>query len=223
MHEAASSFTSDFTPSLASLSAAIIAGVVAAVGWIAVHLFTSSRDREARRAASEAADRVKRLELLLKQAEAQISQFYGPVHGLIQQIEAIWNVSEKFENEINDEQIHQIKHFLRENYFAPYHEKIRLLMRDNMHLIEGTTLPHSFSEYIKHSMMQNIQIRLWNERKIDTSAIAGIEWPPQFNVDIKNGLINSTNRYYAIMNELNYHSNGDIEKIFFEDYDQIHC
>jgi hypothetical protein len=189
----------------ATLIAGIIAAFVTAVGWLAVHLFTSARDREARSAASEAADRIKRLEMLLKQAEAQISQFYGPVHGLIQQIWAIWEVKEKFRGGIDGDTYASIEFFLIDDYFATYHEKIRTLMRENMHLIQGAIMPDSFYRYIKHSMMENIQAKLWKDKQIDTSAINGLPWPEDFPTDVELGLRDAIGRYDSILEELRAH------------------
>lgn len=194
------------SPPAATLIVGILAALVAALGWLIAHLFTSARDRAARTAASEAADRIKRLEILLKQAEAQISQFYGPVHGLIHQIWAIWEVKQKFRGKIPDDDYDKVEHFLGDSYFLTYHEKIRILMRDNMHLIEAATMPESFYEYIKHSMMENIQIKLWNDKGIDTSTVKGLPFPNQFPRDVEQGLRGAIARYDEILEDLRVHN-----------------
>lgn len=82
-------------------------------------------------------------------------------------------------------------------------------MRDNMHLIDGATMPKSFYEYIKHSMMEHIQITLWNERKIDTSNVPGIPFVDDFPRDVENGLRGAIARYDAILDELRHDGLSD--------------
>jgi hypothetical protein len=41
------------------------------------------------------ANHVKRLEISLEQTESKIAEFYGPLHGLIRQIWATWEVKER--------------------------------------------------------------------------------------------------------------------------------
>lgn len=186
-----------------ALIVALVSAAVTMMGWIAVHLFTSARDRKARHESSQAADRLRRLEILLKQAEAQISQFYGPVHGIINQIAAISDVKNLFQGKLSNDYFKKSELILNENYFSSYHASILQLMRDNMHLIEGITMPDSFYKYIQHSMMQNIQIKLWSNNGIDTSIVEGIGWPEQFNNDVEQGLKRAIERYDRILIELN--------------------
>jgi hypothetical protein len=180
----------------------VLTVLATAVGWLVVHHLTVTRDREARVSASQAADRVRRLEILLKEAEAQISQFYGPVHGLIHQIWATWDVKQRFKGVLAPDAYAQIEQYLGERYFGAYHERIRALMRDNMHLIEGAMMPDSFYNYIEHSMMEHIQIGLWTERQVDTSAVAGISWDNAFAEDVERGLRDAIRRHDEIVEEL---------------------
>jgi hypothetical protein len=73
---------------------------------------------------------------------------------------------------------------------------------EKVHLIEGATIPQSFYDYMKHSMMENIQITLWNEQQISTLAAEGISWPRQFALDVERGLQVSMQRYEDLLAEL---------------------
>src|SRR5262245_27161777 len=111
-------------------------------GWIALHYFTALREIEARKAADARADHVRSLELRMKLAESKISEFYGPVHGLVYQIEAAEQIAKRMSEKLDEATMPTINHYLNERYFPPMHERIRGLMIDKMHLIEGEeTMP----------------------------------------------------------------------------------
>jgi hypothetical protein len=200
-------------PSTATLLVGSLTAAVTIGGWITLHYFTLRREEvarreghrrelEARRAAEARADYVRRLEILLKQTESKISDFYGPLHGLIHQIWATWEVKERMKGEIDPDTFQKVDHYLGERYFSPMHDEIRILLRSKMHLIEGDSMPPSFYEYIKHSVMENIQINMWNEKQIDTSMIKGINWPMKFPDDVAAGLHAAMTRYEGIIGEL---------------------
>jgi len=184
----------------------LVAGLTTAVtigGWIALHRFTALREIEARKAADARADYARRLEIRLKQTESKISEFYGPVHGLVNQILAMWAITERMSTELNDkDKMRAIEHYLNERYFLPMHERIRSLMIDKRHLIEGETMPKSFYDYIQHSMMQTIQVNLWDEKQIDTRSVPGIGWPPDFPKDVQNRLMGAIRTYDGLKGEL---------------------
>jgi hypothetical protein len=91
------------TPPIATLLVGILTAAVTIGGWIVVHYFTVRREMQARVAADARADRVKRLEILLKHAESQIGEFYGPIHGLIHQIWATWEVKQRIKAKLDSD------------------------------------------------------------------------------------------------------------------------
>jgi hypothetical protein len=199
-------------PGTATLVVGSLTSAVTVGGWIVLHYLTVQREAEARRdarqkelearlASDARADRVKRLEILLKQTESQIAEFYGPIYGLIQQIWATWEVKQRLKK-IDADLYLRADHYIGERYFSTLHEKIRSILREKMHLVEGVSMPPSFYEYIKHSVMENIQINLWNEKQIDTSTVPGIGWPMQFPDDVEKGLKIAMQRYEDILAEL---------------------
>jgi pimeloyl-ACP methyl ester carboxylesterase len=198
---------------IATLLVGILTAAVTVGGWIVLHYFTVRREAEARqdarqkeleaRLASDArVDRLKRLEILLKQTESQIAEFYGPIMGLIQQVWATWEVKHLMEMKLDPSIYQKVDHYVGERYFLVLHEKIRSILREKMHLLEGVSMPDSFYNYIKHSVMENIQINLWDEKQIDTSSVEGIGWPDQFPDDVKKGLRIAMQRQEDILAEL---------------------
>jgi hypothetical protein len=164
------------TQPIATLLVGFLTAAVTIGGWIALHYFTVRREVQARLAADARADRVKRLEILLKHAESQIGELYGPIHGLIHQIWATWEVKQRMKAKLDSDTYGKVDHFIGDRYFSVLHDKIRSIMREKMHLIEGASMPDSFYDYIQHSVMENIQINLWNEKQIDSSAVPSRGW-----------------------------------------------
>jgi hypothetical protein len=198
---------------IATLLVGILTAAVTVGGWIVLHYFTVRREAEARqdarqkeleaRLASDArVDRLKRLEILLKQTESQISEFYGPIMGLIQQVWATWEVKHLMQMKLDPSIYRKVDHYVGERYFLVLHEKIRSILREKAHLLEGVSMPDSFYSYIKHSVMENIQLSLWDEKQIDTSTVPGISWPEQFPDDVQKGLRIAMQRREEILAEL---------------------
>lgn len=198
---------------IATLLVGTLSSAVTVGGWIVLHYFTVRREADARNdarekelvgrlAADARADRIKRLEILLRQTEAKISEFYGPLNGLIHQIWATWEAKQTMKGVLDSDTYAKVDHYIGEKYFAALHEQVRSIIREKLHLVEGTTMPRSFYEYTKHSMMENIQISLWNERGIDTSRVSGIRWPAEFPKDVEAGLQAAMNRYEELLAEL---------------------
>jgi hypothetical protein len=96
----------------------------------------------------------------------------------------------------------KVDHYVGDRYFSALHDKIRTILREKTHLIEGASMPESFYKYIQHSVMENIQINLWNEKQIDTLAVKGLKWPREFPEDVKAGLEAAMGRYEEILAEL---------------------
>jgi hypothetical protein len=189
-------------PVTATLIIGALTAAVTVGGWITLHYFTLRREEIAGSRVAARADYVKRLEILLKQTESKIAEFYGPVHGLVDQIQATWEVSERFRGRLDPATFLNVQHYLGERCFSPMHHEIRSLMSGKMHLIEGESMPASFHHYIKHSVMENIQINMWNEKHIDTSMVPGIDWPEAFPKDVAKGLQIAMRRYEGILMEL---------------------
>lgn len=69
--------------------------------------------------------------------------------------------------------------FYRE-YFRPLHDSCRELLKTRLHLVEGSALPQSFYDYLRHSLQERVQQDLWSVHQIDTSDVHGIYFPDEF-------------------------------------------
>ena len=71
------------------------------------------------------ADHVKRLEISLEQTESKIAEFYGPLHGLIRQIWATWEVKERMKKGLDQNIYQEVDQYVGERYFYMLHERQR--------------------------------------------------------------------------------------------------
>jgi hypothetical protein len=190
------------TSQMATIVVGILSAAVTMTGWIVLHYLTRRKDIEARVAVDSRADRLKRLELNLQQLERQVSEFYGPIHSLIYQIWATWEIKHKMRPVLTNDVYIKIDHYFGQTYFSDLHSRIRDILREKAHLVEGGTIPDSFYEYMKHSMMEHIQIDLWDNKQISTSQAEGYPWPAQFADDVERGLTGALRQRQALLAEL---------------------
>jgi hypothetical protein len=171
---------------LPALIGAASAAVVAALGWLIVHVLASRRDLVARRD-SAARDHL----------EKQIEQLYGPLLGLIQHSRSAFAVAARILPRDQHGQVEfgrfsardgEIWRFFVEDYFLPVNAKIRVLIRSNMHLLEAGILPKTFADFFSHEVQFEALHRLWKEKGVDSSGVASLGWPTDFEADVQTTL-----------------------------------
>ena len=203
-----------------ALVVGLISAATTSLGWIVLHYLTRKREIEAREAiagreeqgreyARAQADRTRRLEILLKFYERQIQEFYAPLYSNIQLIWNVWRIGERFGNELTTSDDRaladlqtRIGQVLGVKYYLPLHDEIRTVIKSKLFLVDGVELPESFSKYLMHSVMEDVQRRLSDEDGIDTSSVPGVEWPFEFPDDVKAGLDAAMRRYEEVIQEL---------------------
>lgn len=63
-------------------------------------------------------------------------------------------------------------------------------------------MPKSYSTYLMHSVMENIQYNLREAEGVNTSSVEGTPWPTAFPEDVKAGLDNAMRHYDEVIQEL---------------------
>ncbi len=198
---------------IVALIVAMIAAATTSLGWIVVHLFTRKREIEAREfiakreengreIARAQADRTRRIEIQIKYYERQVQEFYGPLYSNIQFIRNVSFIRRRFEGKISEDDMKKMQHVLRVKYYLPLHIILRDILGTKLYLMKGVEIPKSFTDYLEHSVMQEVQLRLSEEDGIDTSSVPGVEWPPEFLNDVKAGLDQAMRSYDEIIQEL---------------------
>jgi len=159
---------------LMPLAPALIAAVVAVLGWYATYAYTQIRE-----------DRTRRLTTALEYRERQISEFYGPLSSLVEQIHNVWLVRRLIlkagQSQLSEDNRRKIVHYFWATHFNPLHRAIRDLLRTKLYLLdEHGRMPASFVAYFQHSVQEEVQQTLWDQFSIDTSFIEGTPYPPEF-------------------------------------------
>jgi len=158
------------------LIGAMITAAVAVIGWCVTYFYAKRLE-----------DRRRRLEIRLHHRSQQIEELYGPLLSLIEQIFKGWEVREEILEhcECSAEEKAAIKELIWRRYFSPLHTKIAGLLRTKLYLLEGITLPESFSSYLAHARHEDFRHLLRNELQVDTSGIPERPWPATFHPDVK--------------------------------------
>jgi len=154
---------------------ALLALVVTIFGWYATYFYTKRRE-----------DRTRRLEAKLKHMERQIDELYGPLHALIQQIFAVWQVREDLlkVSALTEAQKEAARDVIWREFFRPIHEQIQVLLRTKLHLVQGK-VPYSFEEYLQHAVNEATQHALFDKLQIDIPGTTQRKgWPKEFAKDV---------------------------------------
>lgn len=172
-----------------TITAALIAAIVAVAGWFVGNYLTSLRE-----------DRTKRLQLTMEQSAKQISEFYAPLLGLLKQLDTTYQVKEDM---VNQEPEHRdaISRIVYKEFFLPIHKEIGEILKHKIHLLEGNTIPESVRRYFEHFTSENIYWRLTEEGNI-TSSVKVSDFPEDFPNDMQINLDNVIKRYESAIQEL---------------------
>jgi hypothetical protein len=138
---------------VATVIAALIAGLIAGTGWFISSYLTGARE-----------DRTNRLRLTLDYSERQISEFYAPILGLLTRLNAIYKAQNQVSaRHITDLDLDKFHDFIYVEYFLPIHVEIANLINPKIHLLEGNRIPRSIESYLRHFASENIGWRVAKE------------------------------------------------------------
>lgn len=136
------------TGTMAAIIPALVAAVVAGLGWFVGASLTRRRE-----------DRTRRLQLTIEQAEKQVSDFYSPLIFLIEQLDAIYRIKDAMVKACPNKK-NQIDDIAYAEHFLPTHREIATLLKTKIHLLEGRAVPPSLLDYIYHFTSENIARQL---------------------------------------------------------------
>jgi hypothetical protein len=130
----------------------------------------------------------------------------GPLLSLVEQIFNVWQVRENIltapGNSLSPGQVHILREFFWEQYFAPLHSEIAALLKTKLYLLEGVLMPDSFARYLEHATQEACQYRLWKEHQIDTKHVSGLPWPEKFDEDVRDTLRRLMEQHQSGVEEL---------------------
>lgn len=159
---------------------ALIAAIVAAVGWFATYFLT-------RRAAAAGARR----DAALHHLECQLGELYGPlaflvIEGqrvfadLVEDFGETWAVGGRV---LEDAEVDQWL-FWVDRYFMPRNERIQELLSTKAHLIEGARIPDSYVAFVGHHSTWKLDHLRWKEQEIRERLYSRRRWPVEFAEDV---------------------------------------
>lgn len=153
-------------------------------------------------------DRTRKLQHMLEHYQKQIEEFYGPLFNMLYQMyvanhtqhEILYGATGQLR--VTPEQEEQIRNYFQEHYFVNLHDEIRAIIKSKLFLIEGSEMPNSFYEYLRHAAQERDQRILWQRYQINTSYLSGVPWPDQFHTDIKQGFETAMRNYERCLSGL---------------------
>ena len=173
--------------------AAALTGAVTAAGWFV------SKTIDARQQA-----RLKRAEFRRSYIQKQIEEFYGPLYSLAWQIITTNYLKGRMlgHPDLPEKDRSTIEDFLATRYFLPTHNRILSILKTKLYLLDGTTMPNSFYNYLAHAIQETVQHELWSERGVSTIFIPGSPYPKEFQQTILASLQKLMKEYEVNVREL---------------------
>lgn len=165
-----------------TIIAASIAASVAILGWIVTHLLTDARDR-----------RRQRIEAALRHTERQLEELYGPLAFLRAEgrqtfrdlLATLGRNHVFFGHDPLSDGDRQTWLFWVENDLLPRNEKIKKLLAEKTHLIEGGRVPDSYLRFLDHHNSWAIHHARWKQEAVEYPLHSKTNYPSEFNDEIE--------------------------------------
>jgi hypothetical protein len=163
-----------------TLLAALVAAFITILGWFLTRRWEAQ---------------TRRLEQDLKYKQRQIEEFYGPLYNLMHQIFAAEEVQQNF-LVADPQKDGDIRKYFQNNYFLPFHSEMLRILKDRLYLVEGSDVPSSFEEYLKHACDDRARsaLQVFPEHNW--------EWPDAFEEELKQGFGSVMNQYNVLLDRL---------------------
>jgi hypothetical protein len=142
-----------------------------------------------------ATDRSRKLENLMHHYERQIEEFYGPLFNMVHQVFVSNHIQSEILAKTSQSDSEKTRDYFHTTYLDPLHDEIRRILRTKLYLIEGSEMPRSFYDYLRHSAQERDQRALWKQYGINSSFLQGQPWPDRFYHDIKGGFETAMKNY----------------------------
>lgn len=181
------------------LQLALLTASVTVLGWAINHIFLTHRDRKNQKR-----------EALLRYTEKQLEELYGPLAFLIIEgkrtftdlLEIFGRKHVFLDNQPLSEDEYKTWLFWAENDFLPRNDKIKNLLMNKTHLIEGNEVPDSYIKFLDHCNSWQINHRRWEKENKEYSWRSKIDWPKEFSHDVLETFKSLRERHAALIHEL---------------------
>jgi hypothetical protein len=149
-----------------------------------------------------AEDRTRKLEKLMRHYERQIEEFYGPLFNMVNQVFVSNHIQSEIVPKLSPSDSSKASDYFHATYLDPLHDEIRQILRTKLYLVEGSEMPRSFYDYLKHSAQERDQRALWKQYSIGSAFLKGHPWPDRFYHDIERGFETAMKNYEKCLDGL---------------------
>ncbi|MET8680936.1 hypothetical protein ABZW18_25990 [Streptomyces sp. NPDC004647] len=163
-----------------TITVAVIAGSVSAVGWLVNHALSGRAERK--RARHQAA---------LTHVERQLEELYGPLLFLMHEGESSFSDFTQtvgghavFVNEQIEPDNLQPWLFWVDNDFMPRNRAIQTLLSTKAHLIDASRMPASYLQFLDHHNSWHVSHLRWKEDGVPYRWHSRTGWPRDFQSDV---------------------------------------
>jgi hypothetical protein len=179
-----------------TITAAIVAAAIAAVGWLITHLL-----------ALRAGTRTLRQTAALRHIERQLEELYGPLAFLVLEgrqtfRELLASLGRNYvflaDSPLPHDELNTWLFWI-ENDFLPRNERIKTLLSTKTHLVEGSAIPKSFLAFLDHHNSWQINHLRWQKEHIKYSWNSKVNWPNEFEKDVLNCFNALKTRHSALL------------------------
>lgn len=165
-----------------ALLVAIITATASVLSWVINSIYSSWKEK-----------RKEKFKARLEFIDQQLEELYGPLAFLIHEGEHSFKsifrtnrkrwVSLRGDKPKPDDQL-ALWIFWVENDFFPRNEKIKQLLMEKTHLIEGSRVPESFLQFMEHYNTWKLEHQRWREEGVEYSFISRVRFPEEFNDEV---------------------------------------
>ncbi len=181
-----------------ALTVAILGAVVTAIGWLVVHILSTSAERHRQRLVAQ-----------IEFTKQQLEELYGPLAFLILQDKQSWRDlletlgrNYVFLNDYIEEDELKTWLFWVENDFFPRHQKIVDLLASKTHLIEGERVPESFLAFLNHQHSWKIYHERWQKQGFAYSWHSKVNYPTEFDKEVLTTFEHLKKRHSRLIGEI---------------------
>jgi hypothetical protein len=186
----------------ATITIAILGASISVVGWIVNYILSTLAERNRQRLLTQ-----------IEFTKQQLEELYGPLVFLVMEgnhsfsealrtLEAVYSTDTTLDfapennpsrsqtdeniasNSVPFEKDDEVWKYWIQNEFIPRNERIKSLIANKTHLIEGAQMPQSWLNFIEHHNSWRIKLELWQKGLVEYPRYSRTAWPRDFNDDV---------------------------------------
>ena len=174
-----------------TLTIAILGAAVSVVGWVVTYILSTVAEK-----------RRQRLIAQLEFTRQQLEELYGPLAFLVLEgeqsfrdlLEILGRNYVFIEDSISEQDL-KTWLFWVENDFFPRHQKIRDLLANKTHLIDGERVPDSFLVFLNHEHSWKLLHERWQKQGVPYSWHSKVNASQEFPKDVLSTFEKLKNRF----------------------------